>query len=145
MLHCAHVVYVGCVKGRAALQELMLHERDDMIPFCASGHFFSSEEVLHFFALTATCSAVIGSTNQWLDRCPLLRSSSVYKQARKVKLTETQRGEKLPQSSFGLGHFPQVVSLISCFPARDRRAQSLSVSLQRVTMPGMAAFVQYDH
>lgn len=36
-------------------------------------------------------------------------------------------------------------SLISCFPALERRIQSLSVSLQHLTMPGTAALVQDDH
>lgn len=90
---------------------------------------------------------MIASMNQRLDRCSSLHINNVYKQAREEKLTEIQRrrGGELPQSSFGLGRFPQVVSLISCFPAPDQRAQSLSVSLEHITMPGMAAFVQYDH
>lgn len=79
--------------------------------------------------------------HQWIMTVVLHYTSIMFTSRPKKKSKQKCGGNCL----FGLGWFPQVVSLISCFPAPEQRVQSLSVSLEHITMPGMAAFVQYDH
>lgn len=86
-----------------------------MIFFLLLQAAISNGEVLHFAHdvnlaflkyRAATCSARTESMNQWLERCPSLGINNVYKQAQKLKLTETQRGEKTASVLFWFGLIP---------------------------------------
>ena len=124
------IVFTFCMwayRGRATRQEFKLY-------FTQCGNFFQTRRryiFLQDYLILSWLPCVQPWLNQRIsDWTVVLHYTSIMLKAHpKCKANKnTERGVgELPQSSFGLGRFPQVVWLISCFTALDRRAQSLSV------------------